>query len=67
MTVKELINFLQEQPQDLQVCFELYSEQSLLQLSDIEVVELCKPRDDGWVQNKRPDMPVQKYLRFPGN
>jgi len=31
MTVKELIEFLQTQPQDLQVAYALFSEQCLLQ------------------------------------
>lgn len=67
MTVQELIDFLQTYPQDMQVAIELYSEQCLLNPEEIEVRELCKPRPDGWVQNKRPDMDTQEYLVFPGN
>ncbi len=67
MTVKELIEFLQSQPQELQVAYGLYSEQVLLESSDIEVFEGCEVRPDGWIQDKRPDMPTQSYLRFPGN
>lgn len=67
MTVSELINFLQQQPQDIQVAFRLFSEQRLLEEYDMSVVDLCLPRDDGWIQNKRPDMPTQKYLLLPGN
>lgn len=67
MTVKELISFLETQPQDLQVAYYCFSEQTLLDPSDIHIVEFCEPRTDGWIQNKRPDMPTQKYLVFPGN
>lgn len=67
MTVSELIKFLQTQPQDLQVVYKCFSEQCLLEAQDICVDDLCLPRPDGWVQDKRPDMPTQKYLVFPGN
>jgi len=67
MTVAELIEFLKLQPQDLQVIYRCYSEKSLLEASEICVGEACEPRPDGWVQNKRPDMPTQEYLIFPGN
>lgn len=67
MTVAELINLLENQPQDLQVAFEMYSEQKLLEPDEISIVELCEPRSDGWIQNSRPDMPKRKYLLFPGN
>lgn len=67
MTVKELIEFLKTQPQDLKVVYECYSEQVLMDPTDIEVKTLCKPRMDGWVQNYRKDMPTEEYLVFPGN
>lgn len=67
MTVKELIEFLETKPQDLQVAHELYSEQYLLEAKDIDIRGCCEPRNDGWVQNERPDMPSQEYLIFPGN
>lgn len=67
MTVAELIEFLQTQPQDLQVCYALFSEQILLKVDDMEIVEKCLPRPDGWIHDKRPDMPTQMYLSFPGN
>lgn len=67
MTVADLIEFLQKQPQDLPVAFDLFSEQCLMEIGNIRLKELCKPREDGWVQNKRPDMPTQTYLVFPGN
>jgi hypothetical protein len=67
MIVKELIEFLKTQPQDLQVCYSLHSEQCLMEMRQIEIIEACEPRPDGWIQDKRPDMPTQKYLSFPGN
>jgi hypothetical protein len=67
MTVAELIEFLKTQPQDLPVAFKIYSENSLMDVGQIEVEELGMPRNDGWVPNKRPDKPSQKYLVFPGN
>ena len=67
MTVAELITLLKKQPQDLQVVYELHSEQVLLEEGDIHIRDLCKPRPDGWVHDARPDKPTQKYLVLPGN
>ena len=67
MTVKELIEFLQTQPEGLLVAYRFCSEQTLLEKSLIAVVEGCEPRTDGWIQNPRPDMPKREYLLFPGN
>jgi hypothetical protein len=67
MTVKDLIDLLQSKPQELQVAYYLYSEMCLLEAKSIEVEEYCQPRPDGWIQHKRPDMPTQRYLMFPGN
>lgn len=67
MTVKEFIEYLKTQPQDLQVAFSRYSEQCLLEVDDIIIQDLCYPRPDGWIQDKRSDMPTQKYLLLPGN
>ena len=67
MTVAELIQFLQKQPQDLQVVSIMYSEQSVLEASNIKIEDLCIARPDGWVENYRKDKPTQKYLVFPGN
>lgn len=67
MTVKELIDLLQTHPANLLVGYRCYSEQVLLEAKDIEVVEACDPRHDGWIQDKRPDRPVRQYLMFPGN
>ena len=65
ITVKELIESLKDYPQDLLVVYSLYSEQILLEEDDLEVEELCLPRNDGWVANKRPDKPRQNYLVLP--
>lgn len=67
MTVAELIDFLKTQPQDIQVTYDLYSEQCLMTTANIIVYEACPARIDGWVEDKRPDVPTQKYLGFPGN
>jgi len=67
MTVSELIEFLQKQPQDIQVAYRLYSEQCLLQADKVVIEQCCRPRPDGWIQNKRPDKEAQIYLMFPGN
>ena len=67
MTVAELIEFLKTQPQELTVIYQKYSEQTVLETSEIFIAEYCKPRPDGWIQYWRPDMPSQKYLVFPGN
>lgn len=67
MTVSDLIQILQTMPQDLLVAYRLYSEQALLRADELEIVEKSEPRPDGWIQNKRPDMPSQAYLMFPGN
>lgn len=67
MTVKELIDFLKTQPQDILVGYKLHSEQCLMTSRDIDIIKMCAPRPDGWIQNYRPDMPSQNYLIFPGN
>lgn len=67
LSVSDLIRLLQTMPQDLLVAYRLYSEQALLRADEIEIVDLCEPRPDGWIQDKRPDMPTQAYLMFPGN
>jgi len=67
ITVRELIEFLQTQPQEALVAYEMYSEQLALGIDDMKLVELCPPRPDGWIQNKRPDIESQTYLVFPGN
>lgn len=66
-TVASLVAYLQTLDPSLPVAYKLHSEQCLLEEEDIEVVELCEARPDGWVQNKRPDKPTQTYLLLPGN
>lgn len=67
MVVKELIEFLQKQPQDLVVIYKLHSEMCVLEEKDIEIGEACIERPDGWVQSKRKDKETKTYLIFPGN
>lgn len=67
MTVADLIKFLKNFPKDLPVAYKCYSEQCLLQSSDIKAMELCLHRPDGWVPSSRPDKQTQTYLVFPGN
>jgi hypothetical protein len=67
LTVAQLIEFLRAQPQELLVAYQIYSEQRLLEAEQIEIIDACIPRADGWLQDKRPDMPSRAYLMFPGN
>lgn len=67
MTVKELIEFLQTQPQHLVVAYQCYSEYNTLTSQSIQIRELSRQRDDGWIADSRPDKPTQTYLVFPGN
>jgi hypothetical protein len=67
MTVAELIDYLRSQPQDLQVAYDIWSEHCLLECSDIRLLGACEPRQDGWIQRKRKDMPTRTYLMLPGN
>ncbi len=67
MTVAELIELLKTYPQDLPVCYQLYSEQCMLEPKNIEIASLCVARPDGWVAHARPDKPTIEYLVLPGN
>jgi hypothetical protein len=67
MNVKELIEFLQKQQQDLPVAFRRYSEQCLMEENNISVEVLGAARPDGWVPDRRDNIPTQTYLLFPGN
>lgn len=67
MTVAELIEQLKTFPPHLRVAYRCCSEQCLLEADELLVKEECAPRPDGWIQNKRPDMPLETYLMFPGN
>jgi len=64
LTVAELIRILQKQPLHLLVVRDLYSEQCLLQESDIKTISACDPRPDGWVHHARPDELEQKYIKI---
>ena len=66
VNVKELIEFLQRQPQDLPVAYVCCSERCMLDEGSIEIEQLCEARPDGWVANERPDKPSIPYLVFPG-
>lgn len=66
MNVAELIAYLQTQPQDMQVAYDCHSEHCLLEANDIQLIEACEPRLDGWVQRKRPDKTTRTYLMLPG-
>ncbi len=67
MTVAELIKLLKKYPKDIKVGYEIFSEQCLLDETDLKIKELCHPRPDGWIQDKRPDMETEQYLILPGN
>lgn len=65
ITVKDLIKYLQTQPSDLPVCYDIHSEHCLLEYNDIMILELCEARPDGWVHDKRPDKSSRPYLVLP--
>lgn len=67
MKVSDLIELLKAYPQNLEVAYRCYSEQTILSADEIEIVSGCSPRQDGWIQSARPDMPTQEYVMFPGN
>jgi len=67
ITVSDLIDFLKNQRQDLPVAYRCFSEFVLMEVSEIEISELCHPRADGWVHDNRPDKPTMEYIVFPGN
>jgi hypothetical protein len=67
VTVADLIEYLKTKDQKLKVAYRKYSENCLLTIDEIEEIKCCTPREDGWVHNARPDMPLETYLIFPGN
>lgn len=67
MTVQDFVEYLLTLDQSLVVAYQRFSEQCELELEEMEVVDLCYPRNDGWIQDARPDMPTRKYLLLPGN
>ena len=67
MNVSELKKFLDTLPNDMEIVYKCFSEQCILEVEEIKIEELCKKREDGWVQNQRGDMDKVKYLSLPGN
>ncbi len=67
MTVKELKKLLSDYPDDMKVAYCQFSEFVLLERKDIEVIKACEPREDGWVQCRRPDKKCEDYIMLPGN
>jgi hypothetical protein len=67
MTVRELIEKLQEFDPDLPVCYELHSEQLMMEPDQLKVQQLQPARADGWVPDARYGEPTVSYLVFPGN
>ena len=72
MTVKEFIQFLESQPQDIQVAHQMCSEFCLLDKAAVSIMKLKLPMDDGWIHytwssEKDEDVAKQKYLVLPGN
>ena len=66
-TVKYLIDYLKDKPANMPVGIHMFSEMNSLCLEEIEEIETCLPRPDGWIPNSRPDKPRVKCLIFPGN
>jgi len=67
MNVKELKELLSKLPDDMKIAHTMYSEQELLNEDDFSIFEGCSPRDDGWIQNSRPDKEKEIYLLIRGN
>lgn len=49
MSVADLIELLKTCPQDMLVGISRHSEHCLLQQRNVQVLELCKSRSDGWI------------------
>lgn len=62
MTIEDLIKHLESFPKDLEVIASLHSEYVLLDHRSVQIIEACEPRNDGWVQCARKDMPCKNYL-----
>lgn len=70
MTVKELIEYLKEFPQDLSVAYQIHSEHKLMESDNIKIEKLQPARLDGWIHDVwMGDSKLEeiKYLVFPGN
>lgn len=64
MIVRDLIRCLEALDQELEVVTPLYSEHLLLEADQIKVKEFCETRNDGWVEDARPDKQTKKYVRL---
>ena len=62
MKVSELIELLKNYPQDLSVVVPMYSDQIELEKKHVVLEQYCSPRNDGWVESKRPDKPCYNYV-----
>ncbi len=67
VTVADLIEWLQAQDPKMRVVFQMYSEQCLLELEQLDVQRLGVARPDGWVHDWRADKAAETYVVFPGN
>lgn len=69
MKVRELIEYLQTQDQDLEVIYSYRSEYTVLDKEDIELKLLQPKRADGHVADDwgSPELATVTYLVFPGN
>lgn len=70
MTVREFIQFLETQPQDVPVAYRCCSEHCLLKKDEIKIAKLKLPRADGWIHETwrgEQNEPHQTYLLLPGN
>lgn len=62
MTVAELIKLLGRFDPKLPVAIPQWSEHLLLDEFGVKTERMCPPRDDGWIQNARPDKLSTPYL-----
>lgn len=67
LTVQALIAHLLTLDGNLPVVYRCCSEYDEMTVGHIQIEDLCYPRPDGWVQDKRPDWPSQTYCVFPGH
>ena len=68
MKVKELIKYLEAQPQELDVIYRFCSEYKVMKPTDIEVTKQQPARVDGHVHDSWTDdkLATVEYLTFPG-
>ncbi len=69
MTVKDLIRELKKYPENMLIAYDIHSECSLMEPSDIRVVKMQPARADGWIHTypRDKDAETVEYLVFPGN